>query len=66
MWEYQLEAMIESGFRSRGADGLSFASIIGSGPNSTQYHYDKNNRRMAAGDMVVMDVAPPTADMRRT
>lgn len=56
MWEYQLEAMVESGFRSRGADGISFASIIGSGQNSTQYHYARNNRRMASGDMVVMDV----------
>ena len=39
--------MIEGGFRRAGADGPSFGSIIGSGPNSTQYHYERNDRRMA-------------------
>jgi Xaa-Pro aminopeptidase len=56
MWEYELEAIIEGGFRRAGADGPSFGSIVGSGPNSIQYHYERNDRRMAAGDVVVMDV----------
>jgi Xaa-Pro aminopeptidase len=70
MMEYELEAMIEGGFRKAGADGPSFGSIVGSGPNSTQYHYEKNNRRMAAGDVVVMDVGASyqgyAADVTRT
>ena len=70
MWEYELEALIEGGFRRRGADGTSFGSIVGSGPNSTQYHYETNNRRMAAGDVVVMDVGAAyggyAADVTRT
>jgi len=70
MWEYQLEALIESGFRRTGCDGPAFASIVGSGPNSTQYHYQKNDRRMAAGDVVVMDVGAAcggyAADVTRT
>jgi Xaa-Pro aminopeptidase len=70
MWEYQLEALIESGFRRTGCDGPSFASIVGSGPNSTQYHYQRNDRRMAAGDLVVMDVGAScggyAADVTRT
>ena len=70
MWEYQLEALIESGFRRAGCDGPSFSSIVGSGPNSTQYHYQQNNRRMAAGDVVVMDVGAScggyAADITRT
>jgi Xaa-Pro aminopeptidase len=70
MYEYELEAMVESGFRSRGADGISFTSIIGSGQNSTQYHYEKNNRRMVSGDVVVMDVGAAfggyAADVTRT
>jgi Xaa-Pro aminopeptidase len=70
MWEYELEAMIESGFRRQGADGTSFGSIVGSGPNSTQYHYEKNNRRMNAGEVVVMDVGAAyhgyAADVTRT
>lgn len=70
MWEYQLEALIESVFRRGGCDGPSFASIIGSGPNSTQYHYQTNDRRMAAGDVVVMDIGAScggyAADVTRT
>ena len=70
MTEYQVEALIESGFRSRGAERLGFPSIIGSGPNSTTLHYDKNRRTIAAGDMVVMDVGGEygyySADVTRT
>jgi Xaa-Pro aminopeptidase len=70
MREDQLEAIIEGGFRRAGADGPAFASIVGSGPNSTQYHYVKNDRRMAAGDVVVMDVGSAyrgyAADVTRT
>jgi Xaa-Pro aminopeptidase len=43
---------------------------VGSGPNSTQYHYEKNDRRMQAGDVVVMDVGAAykgyAADVTRT
>jgi Xaa-Pro aminopeptidase len=70
MWEYELEALIEGGFRRSGADGPAFGSIVGSGPNSTQYHYEKNDRRMRAGDVVVMDVGAAyrgyAADVTRT
>jgi Xaa-Pro aminopeptidase len=70
MMEYELQAMVEAGFRRVGADGPSFGSIIGSGPNSTQYHYERNDRKMAAGDVVVMDVGAYykgyAADVTRT
>ena len=70
MMEYELEAMIEGGFRRAGADGPSFGSIVGSGPNSTQYHYMANNRRMKAGEVVLMDVGASyqgyAADVTRT
>jgi Xaa-Pro aminopeptidase len=70
MWEYELQAMVESGFRRAGADGVSFGSIVGSGPNSTQYHYERNDRKMAAGDVIVMDVGAAyrgyAADVTRT
>ena len=70
MTEYQVEGMVENGFRSRGAERLGFPSIVGSGPNSTTLHYDKNRRTIAAGDLVVMDVGGEygyyTADVTRT
>jgi Xaa-Pro aminopeptidase len=70
MWEYQVEALVESVFRRSGCDGPSFTSIIGSGPNSTQYHYNTNNRQMQAGEVVVMDIGAAcggyAADVTRT
>ena len=70
MYEYEVEAMFESGFRRGGGDGAAFVSIIGSGPNSTQYHYNANDRRIGRGEVVVMDVGAGfggyTADVTRT
>jgi Xaa-Pro aminopeptidase len=70
MWEYEVEALFTAAFRRSGGDGPAFGSIIGSGPNSTQYHYETNSRRMQAGDVVVMDVgaawAGYAADVTRT
>jgi Xaa-Pro aminopeptidase len=70
MYEYEVEAMFESAFRRAGADGAAFVSIIGSGPHSTQYHYNANNRRIGGGEVVVMDVGAAfggyTADVTRT
>ncbi len=70
MYEYQAEALIEYTFRRNGAERLGFPSIVGSGPNSTLLHYDKNRRRMESGDLVVMDIGAEygyyTADITRT
>ena len=70
MYEYQVEALFQSAFRRTGGDGPAFVSIVGSGPNSTQYHYNANDRRMAAGDVLVMDVGAGyggyAADVTRT
>ena len=69
-WEYEVEALYQSAFRRAGGDGAAFGSIVGSGPNSTQYHYQANDRRMAAGEVVVMDVGAGfggyAADVTRT
>jgi Xaa-Pro aminopeptidase len=70
MGEYQLEALIEGAFRRSGCEGPAFPSIVGSGPNSTQYHYVANDRQMRSGDVVVMDVGAGcggyAADVTRT
>jgi len=70
MYEYQLEAVLEDGFRSNGADRLGYPSIVGSGPNSTTLHYDVNRRKTENGDLVVIDAAAEwgqyTADVTRT
>ena len=51
-----VQAAIDLAFRSAGASGPAFRSIIGSGPNSTSYHYRANDRVMQAGEVVVMDI----------
>jgi len=70
MYEYQLEAVLEEGFRSNGADRVGYPSIVGSGPNTTTLHYDVNRRKTENGDLVVIDAAAEwgqyTADVTRT
>jgi len=70
MFEYELEAALEAGFRRNGADRVGYPSIVGSGPNSTTLHYDVNRRQMKDGELVVIDAAAEwgqyTADITRT
>jgi len=54
--EGEVQALTDYTFRSAGASGPSFRAIIGSGPNSTSYHYRANDRVMQAGEVVVMDM----------
>ncbi len=70
MNEYKIQALMEYTFRRNGADRPAYASIVGSGPNSTTLHYDADDRVMRAGEVVVMDVAAEyqgyAADVTRT
>jgi len=40
-----------------GCERVSYAPIVGSGPNSTTLHYSENSRTMQGGDMLVVDAA---------
>jgi Xaa-Pro aminopeptidase len=53
--EYEIEAAAMSVVLKGGAKGAAYAPIVGSGPNSCIWHYDQNSRRVAAGDVVLMD-----------
>ncbi len=70
MNEFEVQALIEYTFRRSGAERPGFASIVGSGPNSTTLHYNANDRVMREGDLVVMDIGALwggyTADVTRT
>lgn len=70
MNEFEIQALIEYTFRRNGADRPAFATIVGSGPNSTTLHYNANDRFMNDGDVVVMDVGASyrgyAADVTRT
>lgn len=56
MNEFEIQALVEYTFRRNGADRPGYASIVGSGPNGTTLHYNRDDRYMLAGDMMVMDV----------
>jgi Xaa-Pro aminopeptidase len=70
MNEFELQALIEYTFRRNGSDRPSFATIVGSGPNSTTLHYNADDRFMNPGEVVVMDVGSSyrgyAADVTRT
>ena len=70
MNEFEIQSLIEYTFRRNGADRPGFATIVGSGPNSTILHYNADDRFMAAGDVVVMDIGALyrgySADVTRT
>ena len=53
--ERDILAVTDYTFRTAGGAGSSFRAIVGSGPNSTSYHYRANDRVMQAGEVVVVD-----------
>jgi Xaa-Pro aminopeptidase len=69
-YEYEIEAAAEHAFRAQGAERVAYPSIVGSGVNGTTLHYDKNRRRVEAGDLIVMDMGADfgyyAADVTRT
>lgn len=60
--ERSLEGTMEGEFKLQGSQRLAFGSIIKSGPNSLwpwrilATHYDRRNRKMEGGEMVIFDV----------
>lgn len=70
MMEYEVAALMQYTFHKAGCTRPAYAPIVGSGFNSTVLHYNSNDRRMEAGDLLVMDVGGEysgyTADITRT
>ncbi len=70
MGEWELESVLESGFRRAGARGPAFPTIVGSGRNACVLHYSCNGGILSAGDMVLLDggaeVDLYSADVTRT
>ncbi len=68
--EYQIEARIDHTFRSAGASGPAYPTIVGSGPNGVVLHHVENRRRLRSGDLVLVDAGCEvdcySADITRT
>jgi Xaa-Pro aminopeptidase len=54
-FEYELEAALLHAFRRRGAAGPAYSSIVGAGRNATVLHYIRNDQKLAAGELVLID-----------
>jgi Xaa-Pro aminopeptidase len=55
--ERDVQTQLEYAFFANGATGLSYSSIVGSGPNGAVLHWDQNSRILQSGDLVVVDAA---------
>jgi Xaa-Pro aminopeptidase len=68
--EWQIEAEVDYTFRSNGATGPSYPSIIASGPNAATLHYINNDRQMRTGELLLIDAGAEydfyAADITRT
>lgn len=60
--ELDIRAELEGFMLSNGAEGLSFDTIIASGPNGANPHARPSERIVSEGDMVVMDYGATYAD----
>lgn len=70
LWEYQIAAKMVYVHALGGSEAEGYAPIVGAGPNSTALHYDKLDRKIQDGDIVVIDVGAQysgySADITRT
>jgi Xaa-Pro aminopeptidase len=68
--ENEIQALLEGTFRRLGGNRTGYGSIVGSGPNATVLHYEKNNRVMQDGELLLIDAAGAfdnySADITRT
>jgi Xaa-Pro aminopeptidase len=53
--ERELQIELEAEFLRRGADALAFDTIVAAGPGSAVLHFAPTDRRIAAGDLVLVD-----------
>ncbi|QCO37799.1 aminopeptidase P N-terminal domain-containing protein [Leptospira interrogans] len=69
MFEYELEAILESEYLKHGAWGGGYGHIVASGKNATILHYTSNNCQLKPGDLVLVDSGAEkgyyTADVTR-
>jgi Xaa-Pro aminopeptidase len=69
-WEYEVEAAVDRRFRTMGASGPAYPTIVASGENATILHYVENSRRIGPSDLVLVDagceVSGYASDVTRT
>jgi Xaa-Pro aminopeptidase len=70
MYEYEIEALLDYTFRTHGASGPAYPSIVAAGDNATILHYTTNDRHLTAGELLLIDAGAEyegyCADVTRT
>jgi Xaa-Pro aminopeptidase len=54
-YEFEVQQAIDGYCLSNGAHRMAYPSIVGSGPDSTALHWEKNDRQMKAGEVLLID-----------
>lgn len=55
MFEYEMQAVVESEYLRHGCAAPAYPSICASGANATVLHYNDNSRRMKDGELFLID-----------
>jgi Xaa-Pro aminopeptidase len=70
MHEYEVQAIVESEFRSQGSRRNGYESIVASGANACILHYINNDRKIRRDELLLIDAGAEfeqyTADITRT
>jgi len=70
MTEFDIQEVLEHAYRTHGARGPAYPSIVGAGVNSTVLHYHHNSQVIEEGDLICIDSAASfegyAADVTRT
>jgi Xaa-Pro aminopeptidase len=70
LYEYQVQAAMELGWRMAGSRRNGYPSIVASGANACILHYIENDALITDGDLILIDAAAEvdgyTADITRT
>ncbi|MCE9582278.1 MAG: aminopeptidase P family protein, partial [Planctomycetes bacterium] len=68
--ERELMIELEAAMFRHGAEGVGYGTIVGAGAHAAVLHFEPGDRRVAAGDVVLIDaggeIAGYTADVTRT
>ena len=69
-WEFEIQQVLDGYCYANGARRMAYPSIVGSGPNSCYLHWDKSDRQMKDGEVLLNDSGAEygmyAADITRT
>lgn len=54
-YEFEVQQALDGYAYANGARRMAYPSVVASGPNSVYLHWERNDRRMEAGDVVLND-----------